>query len=295
MFRISKSLIYIYFILAAYANGEIADRVVYINDTASFQARIGDNDCHFVDGVGKLETDDFDKDGICVLVVTWSAVWKGTTQTAGSFPKGNVGRLVKWKAPNTPGEVEIIATVSNNNSERAADCPVTDKVMIEVSDAYRTSPWIPINPSGNECSWHCADNDLRFLKHDGCGNELKISCSDYGVGAVFNCAWEFYYNGFLISRCLFPLGSNDWYYKIKYSVYTAECYSFYRLKHVTQDGNGGDSCPGYSCAKITYFICEMGSFDGSCWRKVPIVPGAVPTPSYTIKVCEDGSSCPGGH
>jgi hypothetical protein len=285
MFNMLKYL-FLLFPLITYADVETADKIVYIGDIVYFNISVLDLDCDYTYGYEYLNIDQ-------ATTVTWSAVWKGTTQPAGSFPNGSIGNRIAWQAPSLAGDVEIIATCDNNSSQMSIDPPVTDKIWVEVSAYYRTGGWIPIYPSGSECSWHCEDDDLRFIKHDDFMNELKLSCSDHGFGAIIGCAWEFYYDGFLISRCLFPNGANDWYYKKKFVVGGIDDgkWYFYKLKHVTLDGDCSGGCPGYCCAKLTYYDCETCSSDGSCWRRTKKTSNQ---PS-NITYCFDGESCPGGH
>lgn len=104
------------------------DMIVTIGETVNLSATASDKDCHFKTGqCPHLETDS-------AITITWSAVWKGTSTPAGSFPNGSTGSSVTWIAPCTPGDVTVTATASNANSTKAVDGGASDSIWVRVTD-----------------------------------------------------------------------------------------------------------------------------------------------------------------
>lgn len=84
---------------------------------------------------------DCDYTGVCpervgedgsTITVTWSAKWKVSGQSAGSFPNGNEGSSVSWTAPSSAGDVIITATADNSASTKYPDPDASDQVTVTV-------------------------------------------------------------------------------------------------------------------------------------------------------------------
>jgi hypothetical protein len=99
------------------------DKTVETGETLQLSATASDKDCHFKTGkCPHLDTDD-------AFTYSWSA-------TAGSFPSGNTGQSVTWKAPDSPCDVTVNVTASNSGSTKAIDSGASDSIWVKVIGSF---------------------------------------------------------------------------------------------------------------------------------------------------------------
>ncbi len=84
------------------------DKTVETGKTIQLSASASDKDCHFKSG----ECPHLDPDN--AFTYSWSA-------TAGSFPSGNTGQSVTWKAPDSPCDVTVNVTATNSDNTKAVE------------------------------------------------------------------------------------------------------------------------------------------------------------------------------
>jgi len=152
---------------------------------------------------------------------------------------------------------------------------------------YTIGGWIPMDEPFPSCISPCDGSD-GDIKIDDCGNTLEIMCAQAdGTGGLLGCAWRYFYNGTLVSSCIWEGGTNLWLYK--YKIFENGERQFYQLSQVSQDYNCNEGCPGKCCALITNYDCETGE-SSICWRTSEEVDGH---PKEYISDCDDGEPCPG--
>jgi hypothetical protein len=130
------------------------------------------------------------------------------------------------------------------------------------------------------------DDGVNFT--EACGNSVSISCSQSdGSGGVDGCALRIFYNGALISSCIWETGAqNSWQYK---KISSGGKEKITKIIHVTQDTDCDESCSGKSCALVTVYDCVTGS-KNIYWRRVD---GSGGDPASYIYDETDGEECPG--
>lgn len=206
--------IYIWIFVASLINISFICEGVDVDsgDTITLSASASDEDCHFEEGKCPHKNDDKS------ITVTWSAVFQGTSNPAGTFPSGSTGTSVQWTAPIVCEDKNVtITATANDDGTMGNDDPVPDDttVTVKVDDTTEGGGWRQVVPSFN-CAPNCTTpqetdpDDHR----DACGNYVQVTCKQtqhYG-GA---CAYEYWYNGTtLIGLCIYQCGVNDFQYKL---------------------------------------------------------------------------------
>src|SRR3989339_204070 len=85
-----------------------SDSEVTSGDTVTLSANAQDSDCYYFTSEDNCFTCSESRDDS--VTVTWSAVYQGTSNPAGSFSNGNTGETVQWKSPFVCNNTSIIIT-----------------------------------------------------------------------------------------------------------------------------------------------------------------------------------------
>ena len=91
-----------------------------------------DSDCYYyTSGDGCFTCSSSQSDSV---TASWTARWKASGLPAGTFPGGsNTGTSVQWQSPSGSGEVEIIATWHNENTDKVYEShPTSQKITVTV-------------------------------------------------------------------------------------------------------------------------------------------------------------------
>ncbi|MBW1784913.1 MAG: hypothetical protein JRL30_29745 [Deltaproteobacteria bacterium] len=133
---IIKKSVCIYFFITLLVNLPVVCNATNVTsgDTIQCSASASDSDCDYTGDCPQSVTD--------TVTVTWSVKWKVSGEPAGTFPGGNTGTPVQWKAPDTGGEVVITANASDSgtmyNESGSASVTVT-VVKVEINLAASQS------------------------------------------------------------------------------------------------------------------------------------------------------------
>ena len=229
---------------------------VQSGDTITLSADGDDSDCYYSTSAdGCFICSDSRNDDVSIV---WGAVYMGTSAPAGTFPNGNTGSSVQWKAPLVCSDENVVIFVNADDSQTTKYDDAPDSDSVELTIKPRTAGyWADFDP-GFGCPAlldpYCL-LDQEKTKQDGCGNTLTITCNDN----IEYCRYNYIYNSTLVGKCVWEGAHNIFQYKI-----SADNQRFLETKHATCNLDKGidsqdEGCEGYYCYRTTEYNCINGN------------------------------------
>jgi len=244
--------------------------VVLPSETITLNASVGsDSDCYYYTSGDGCFTCSSSQDD--TVTVSWSAVWQGSGNPAGTFPGGSTGSSVQWQAPTVCSDANVVitATADDTGTTKYNDASVSDNTTVTVIPET-TGYWEDLDPGFGCPAWYdllcLADHEK--VKSDGCGNAIRITCNSE------DCAYKYWYNSTLVGKCVWKGAQNIFRYKM-----SLDDQRFLETAHATCNldkgvDSMGEGCEGYYCMRKTEYNC------------VEAVPPII------MWIRDDGSTCP---
>ncbi len=237
-------------------------------DTIELTATAGsDSDCYYYTSADGCFTCSDSEDDTIDDDISWSAVFEGTTDPAGSFPSGDWGESAQWEAPKVCEDRNVVITATWNDpgSMYPYDSSVSHAHTVNIVADTSPGNWTKLYAGFNCPATNCnsINGDPKEVP-DECNNKVSISCGP-------QCYYIYFYNSSNAGSCIWHNGLNAWQYR---KTSGSGKKRFHSTRHATQHNCNnnpqtcGEGCAGYYCWKITYWDCLNDQIDGSPeWRK----------------------------